>query len=215
MPHQEYLPEGVTVAPVIIATDKTQLTQFSGNKTAYPVYMTLGNLLRSIRRRPLQHACILVVYLSVSKSISQELSKKHKSAWIQQIFHDSMRIVLDPLKEAGKNGMEVTFGDGYVRKVYPILACYIADYPEQCLVTCAQYGTCPKCLVSENELGERMPGKHRTQKTTLGVIQDSGRNNTSLSSFQERCKSHKISGSVTSGKAVFAILAHIALYMQI
>jgi len=133
----------------------------------------------------------------VSKSVSQELSKKHKSAWIQQIFHHSMRIVLDPLKEAGKNGMEVTFGDGYVRKVYPILACYVTDYPEQCLVTYAKYGTCPKCLVSENELGERMPGKHHMQKMTFGVIQNSSRNATSLSSFQERCKSHKISGLVT------------------
>jgi len=108
-----------------------------------------------------------------------------------------MHIVLDPLKEAEKNGMEVTFGDGYVRKVYLIMACYIADYPEQCLVTCAKYGTYPKCLVLENELGERMPGKCHTQKTTLGVIQDSSCNATSLSSFQEICKLHKISGSVT------------------
>ena len=39
-----------------------------------------------------------------------------------------MRMVLEPLKEAGKDGMEVVFGDGYVRRVYPILACYVADY---------------------------------------------------------------------------------------
>jgi len=77
-----------------------------------------------------------------------------------------MCIVLDPLKEVGKNRMEVTFGDGYIRKVYPILACYVTDYLEQCLVTYAKYGTCSKCLVLENELGERMPGKHRMQKTT-------------------------------------------------
>lgn len=133
----------------------------------------------------------------MSKNVGRELSKKHKSARIQQIFHDSMRIVLHPLKEAGKEGMEVTFGDGYVRKVYPILACYVADYPEQCLVTCAKYGTCPKCLVSENELGQRKPGKRRSQKTTLGVIQDSSRDATSFVAFQERCKTHKISGSVT------------------
>ncbi|KAH9918422.1 uncharacterized protein B0H18DRAFT_824378, partial [Fomitopsis serialis] len=34
---QSLLPVGAAVAPVIIATDKTQLTQFSGNKAAYPV----------------------------------------------------------------------------------------------------------------------------------------------------------------------------------
>jgi hypothetical protein len=159
--------------------------------------MTLGNLPRSIRRRPSQHACVLVAYLSVSKSVGQELTKKHKSARIQQIFHDSMRVVLEPLKEAGKDGMEVVFGDGYVRRVYPILACYVADYPEQCLVTCAKYGTCPKCLVSEDELGERQPGKRRAQKTTLAVINNNLSISTSLSNFQDRCKQHKVSGAVT------------------
>jgi len=98
---------------------------------------------------------VLVAYLSVSKSVGQELTKKQKLSHIQQIFHDSMCIVLEPLMEAGKHGMEVIFGDGYVWCVYSILACYVADYPEQCLVTCAKYRTCPKCLISEDKLGER------------------------------------------------------------
>ena len=49
---QRLLPDGATLSPVIISTDKTQLTQFSGNKSAYPVYLTLGNIPRSIRRKP-------------------------------------------------------------------------------------------------------------------------------------------------------------------
>ncbi|RPD72984.1 hypothetical protein L226DRAFT_524416 [Lentinus tigrinus ALCF2SS1-7] len=34
---------GATIIPIIISSDKTQLTVF-GSKTAYPVYMTIGNL---------------------------------------------------------------------------------------------------------------------------------------------------------------------------
>ena len=105
---------GASLAPVIIATDKTQLTQFSGGKLAYPVYLTLGNIPRSIRRKPSQHACILIAYLSVSKEVGKDLTKKQKSARIQQLFHDSMRLVLQPLIQAGKDGMEVTGGDGRV-----------------------------------------------------------------------------------------------------
>ena len=37
---------------IIISTDKTQLTQFSGNRSAYPVYMTLGNIPKALRRKP-------------------------------------------------------------------------------------------------------------------------------------------------------------------
>lgn len=42
---------GATIIPIIISSDKTQLTVF-GNKTAYPVYMTIGNIPKEIRRKP-------------------------------------------------------------------------------------------------------------------------------------------------------------------
>ena len=51
---QSLLPPGATVAPIIIATDKTQLTQFSGGKSAYPIYLTLGNIPHSIWHKPSQ-----------------------------------------------------------------------------------------------------------------------------------------------------------------
>ncbi|KAF8155895.1 hypothetical protein B0H34DRAFT_513386 [Crassisporium funariophilum] len=64
---QANLPPGATVAPVIIASDKTQLTQFSGSKQAYPVYLTIGNIPKILRRKPSKGACILIAYLSVDK----------------------------------------------------------------------------------------------------------------------------------------------------
>ncbi|EPS93358.1 hypothetical protein FOMPIDRAFT_1078956, partial [Fomitopsis schrenkii] len=142
-----------TVAPVIIATDKTQLTHFSGNKSAYPVYMTLGNLPRSLRRKPSEHACILIGYLSVDKVDGEGISDRRQRALTHQLFHSSIAMILEPLIQAGKEGIEVMSGDGTVRRVHPILAAYVADYPEQCLVTCAKSGTCPKCQVPEASLG--------------------------------------------------------------
>jgi len=129
--------------------------------------------------------------------VGKKLTKKQKSSRIQQIFHDSMHVVLEPLIEAGKKGVQIAFGDGCVRRVHPILACYVADYPEQCLVTCAKYGTCPKCLASEDELGLPQGGKRRTQRETLGVIKENIPISTSLNNFQERCKWHKVLGAVT------------------
>ena len=115
------LPTGAAVAPVIIATDKTQLTQFSGSKSAYPVYMTLGNIPRALRRKPSEHACILIGYLSVDKVDTEGLSSRRQRALAQQLFHTSTRMILEPLIKAGKEGILVTSGDGSIRRVYPIL----------------------------------------------------------------------------------------------
>ncbi|KAF8869819.1 hypothetical protein BD779DRAFT_1479404 [Infundibulicybe gibba] len=46
---------GGTIIPVIISSDKTQLTTFCG-KQAYPVYLTIGNIPKDIRKKPSRHA---------------------------------------------------------------------------------------------------------------------------------------------------------------
>ncbi|KAF9070299.1 hypothetical protein BDP27DRAFT_1382874 [Rhodocollybia butyracea] len=128
---QHAIPVGGTVCPVIIASDKTNLTRFSGNK--------LDLKLRTY-----------------------------------EIFHRSMAHVLEPLKSAGnpKTGGEMVGGDGNVRKVYPLLCTYVADYPEQCLVTCTKYGTCPKCQRKANDLGLASAGDSRTVLWTLGIMKE-------------------------------------------
>jgi hypothetical protein len=185
------------VAPLIIATDKTQLTQFSGNKQAYPVYLTLGNIPKSIRRKPSQRACILLAYLPVEKIASKDdLTRKEISGRHQRLFHDALRHIFAPLIEAGKTGVEMTSGDGAVRKVYPIIASYVADFPEQCLVTCSKYGTCPKCQVKAAELGNPDPGNPRTKEWTLGVMQKAREKTESPAQYFEYCKKCEVSGYV-------------------
>ncbi|KAF7371466.1 hypothetical protein MVEN_00001000 [Mycena venus] len=170
---QTKLPVGATLAPVIIATNKTQLTQFSGGKSAYPVYLTLGNIPKALRRKPSQNACV--------KSCNQKL------------FHASMRLILQPLIAAGNNGMDVEGGDGKTRRVYPILASYVADYPEQCLVGCSKYGTCPKCLRSAGDLQEPLPGDPRTPGWTLGIIEEAEKTGTE-NKFHDYCMEHEVAG---------------------
>ncbi|KIY60598.1 hypothetical protein CYLTODRAFT_427819, partial [Cylindrobasidium torrendii FP15055 ss-10] len=102
---QDKLPRGHTLAPIIIATDKTQLTLFRGNKQAYPVYLTLGNIPSHLRRKPSQQACILVGYLPIEKASKPGLSRRNYSGRQQRIFHAAMRHLLEPLVKAGKHGV--------------------------------------------------------------------------------------------------------------
>ena len=49
-----------------------------------------------------------------------------------------MKHILKPLISAGKHGINIVDGKGNIHQVYPILACYAADYPERYLVTTAK-----------------------------------------------------------------------------
>lgn len=85
-----------------------------------------------------------------------------------------MKIILEPLKRAGKDGVMMESSDGSVCRVHPILTSYVADYPEQCLVTCSKYSTCPKCQTSAEELGQlkNPPDPLQSASWTLGIIKD-------------------------------------------
>lgn len=141
-----------TIIPVIISSDKTQLTTFR-NKTAYPVYLTLGNIPKHIRRKPNRQAQVLLAYLPTSK-LDHITNQESRRRALANLFHSSMSIILRPLEDSGRDGIVLVSGDGTARMCHPIFAAFVGDYPEQLLVGIIKHGLCPVCPALKEGIGE-------------------------------------------------------------
>ncbi|KAJ7347927.1 hypothetical protein DFH08DRAFT_914410 [Mycena albidolilacea] len=143
---------GATIVPAIILTDKTQMTMFQ-NKAAYPVYMMIGNIPKDIRRKPSCQGYILIGYLPTTHLDHIKVATACRCT-LSNLYHACMRKILSPLKDAGLNGIKMASGDGVLRCCHPILAIFVGDYPEQCLVAGIKSGEYPTCVVPNEELGD-------------------------------------------------------------
>ncbi|KAH7904150.1 hypothetical protein BJ138DRAFT_1019522 [Hygrophoropsis aurantiaca] len=181
---QGRLPEGAVVTPVILASDKTSLSQFKGDKQAWPVYLTIGNIAKDVRRQLSKHATVLLGYLPVSKLECFSATRRQVEGY--RLYHYCMSVMVEPLVKAGTEGVCMMCPDGFVRRLFPILAALVADHPEQCLVACCRENRCPKCTVDWRQRGELVGSPLRTRDTTLENLQKHQRGELTTEEFEDK-----------------------------
>jgi hypothetical protein len=134
------------------------------------VYLSIGNISKDIRRKPSQHATVLVGYIPVTKLECFSKGKRQFEGY--HLFHKCMRAILAPLIQAGKDGVKMTCADRQQRLIFPLLAAYIADHPEQCLVSCCMENRCPRCVVGRLHLGSPVHSVLRDHGDTVRILEE-------------------------------------------
>ncbi|KAG8705030.1 hypothetical protein FRC09_003197 [Ceratobasidium sp. 395] len=158
-----------TIAPVIISSDKTSMTKLSGNQSAYPVYLSIGNISKSYRRQASKHATIVIGYLPIDE-FSDVPGKVLRTRLKGELVHRAMKTIMEPLEDAGRNGVDMWCADGWLRRVYPMLAAFVGDWPEQCDMSCVVRSGCPKCVTRTRRRGNEQPAGPRTRLSALEAI---------------------------------------------
>lgn len=143
------------MVPLIFASDETFLTNFSGGRTAWPIYMTIGNIHSKIRNSPSNNAWILVALLPVPPTCSADGAPELRE--YQQIkaenLHHILRNLVGDLSHPRYRGLDMRCADSNVRSCYLRPCGWIADYLEYTKLYNLENKGCPVCEVTPAELG--------------------------------------------------------------
>jgi len=143
---QSKLPNGATVIPIILNSDATQLDKL-GHQQVHPMYITIGNIPKKLRRKSSRHAIVLLGYLPILLSTRGSRNKhKFKEAKFRT-FHQALHVILEQLITTAKIGMMIPGPDGKIRRCFPILVSYSVDYPEACVICNIKQGYCVRCNI--------------------------------------------------------------------
>ena len=176
---QALIPDNGTLIPILLASDETHLTNFSGDKKLWPVYMSIGNIRSTIRNTPTMHAWIPIALLPiVPKRVNKIPGYSVATQEIQalQTVHDVLARLLRPLSDDKcRTGYEMVCADQKVRLCFPKLFCWLADHMENATIHGIASNRCPACICLVDKLGEYSQGGYpvRLHKDYAIAVRDS------------------------------------------
>jgi hypothetical protein len=142
------------------------MSVMSGGHQAYPVYLTLGNIDKSVRRKSNSRAMVLLAYLPVEKFMYVK-DENERSRLKRELTHRAMETLFQELHDASVQGVETVCADGRYRRAYPIVAGVVLDNEDQVLVSGILASGCPKCKTTYQNRGSGNLAPPRTNHETL------------------------------------------------
>jgi len=166
---QEALLPGSTLLGVVLSLDKTNISIMIGNCVAHLVLISLANIDAHIRSQTSLHAYLLLTLPPVAKFIHKIT---HVHSLLQDcLFHQALNIVLSPLKVAVKVVIMMS-GDpvGNLHYCFTLIASWIADMPEESLLSAMGPKTLPVTTATSKDFGDPYWHPPRTAMRTHLVI---------------------------------------------
>ena len=152
---------GAMIVPFMMGSDKTTASAATGQVDYWPLYGSIGNIHNNVRRahgsglvligflaipksKEIQNSCKIYILIPPIVATKTDSGSADFRRFRRQLFHASLATVFSSLKP-GMTVPEIALcPDGHFRFIIWELGPYIADYPEQVLITCIVQGWCPR-----------------------------------------------------------------------
>ncbi|KAJ3780208.1 hypothetical protein GGU10DRAFT_321886 [Lentinula aff. detonsa] len=167
---QSELPPGRTLLGTILSSDKTNISIMVRNRCAHPLLISLANIKTKMLSKAGHYLLQLLALLPIPV-----FQKKSQDVWgilENQLFHQSLDIVLRPLKVAASIGHLMADPVGQVRRCHTPCATWIVDTPEASLISCVGGGgkTSPYTTAIYKDYGNSFRHPTQTGNSTLAMI---------------------------------------------
>jgi len=159
---QEALPPGAMLLGVVLSDDKTNILVMSSNHMVYPVLISLANIDACIHSKSSLHTHLLLALLPIAKFM-------HKTTCVRSLLqdrlvHQALNIDLSPLKTAAAVGI-MSDPRGNLCYCFTPIAAWIADTPEECLLSGTSLKVSPVTTTTSKNFGD--PYQHPPHTGTM------------------------------------------------
>ncbi|ESK82484.1 hypothetical protein Moror_8528 [Moniliophthora roreri MCA 2997] len=145
--------EGAMFVPIVTGSDKTTVSIATSQNEYYPFYGSLGGLHNNVCHAYCEGVQLLA-FFAIPKGERKYDKDKQFLKFHYQLFHSSIAAIFQSLEPAMNTPIIVKCLDRHFCRAVFGLGPYIADYPEQTLLSCVVQGWCPKCMVHPDFLDD-------------------------------------------------------------
>lgn len=163
----EDVKHGETLGLVILNSDKVLLTAHTGDKACYGVYISSGNISKEIRSKGSANCWMMVAQIPIILFAD----KKNQGILAARLYHLCMDIVFKTAKAASHKPVLMVDAWGLIRLVRLILFAFLADFPEQLLISAIAANSSPSSLATLKQLGDSFAHPLRHGASTLRRIE--------------------------------------------
>ncbi|KAK4697990.1 hypothetical protein P7C70_g8123, partial [Phenoliferia sp. Uapishka_3] len=144
--------DGVMPMGLIAASDETQLASMTGQQKAYPGYITLGAFSNSVRADVGRDTTVELFQLPILHIPKADREHPAWSSYLRQLVQQCLEVVFADLASQSMDGTPFYCPDGRYRKLYLLIAAWIADYKEKVRISLIVSGRCPICIATRAEM---------------------------------------------------------------